>query len=79
MNRDDAKVFLHAGLLALVLIFAAAALVHAEEAQPKAPARWSCWAVRKAVKLYGEDAVTSMAREAHIPEAEIEKARKCLR
>lgn len=79
MNRDDAKVFVHAGLIALILIFAAAAFAHAEEAQPKAPARWSCWAVRKAVKLYGEADVTAMARAAGIPEAEIEKARKCLR
>jgi len=38
-----------------------------------------CWMVRKAVAQYGQPAVESWARARGISEAEIEKARRCLK
>ena len=38
-----------------------------------------CWMVKKAVAQYGEAAVESWARAKGISEAEIAKARRCLK
>ncbi len=44
-----------------------------------APENFSCWAVRKAVALYGEAAVEFWARAKGISDREIEKAKRCLK
>lgn len=50
----------------------------AEDA-PKSPARITCWTVRKAVQIYKEADLIAMARAAGLSEAEIDKAKRCLR
>ena len=77
MNRDDLRVFLTAGILALIIVTCAAVMAHAEETKP--PARFTCWTVRNAVKIYKEVDLIAMARSAGMSEAEIEKAKRCLR
>jgi hypothetical protein len=79
LNRDDAKAFLTAGLIAAFLMVGMFAFAHAEDAQPKPPMRFTCWTVRKAVKLYGEAELVSMARATGISEKEIEMAKRCLK
>ena len=60
--------------LAIVLLLTAPAVA----APDKPPPRWSCWLVRAAVAKYGEAYVAGMARAAGIPEAEIERGKKCV-
>jgi hypothetical protein len=63
--------------LAVLLLLALPAL--AADAPEKPPAHWSCWLVRATVAKYGEAYVVAMARAAGISEAEIDRARRCLR
>lgn len=78
MNRDDKRTLLASGFIAVMIVIVAAALAHAEDVQPPQP-RFTCWTVRKAVKIYKEADLIAMARSAGISEAEIEKAKRCLR
>lgn len=78
MNRNDLKTFLVAGIIAVVIVLGAT-FAHAAEAPQKPPARWSCWAVRKAVSVYGSSDVESMARAAGISDEEIQRAKRCLK
>jgi hypothetical protein len=79
MNRDDAKALLQAVLIAAILIVAAAALACAEDTQPKPPARFTCWAVRQAVKLYGEAEVIAWAKAKGASDEEIDRGRRCIK
>jgi hypothetical protein len=63
--------------LAILLLLTLPAV--AADAPEKPPARWSCWLVRATVAKYGEAYVAGMARAAGVSEAEIERARRCLR
>lgn len=56
-------------------------LVAALTATPDKPPelRWTCWSVRRAVAIYGEEDLIGMARRAGVSEAEITRARRCLR
>jgi hypothetical protein len=77
MNRDDAKVFLHAGIFALCLVLAAAA--YAAVDPPKLPAGVTCADVRAKVAEYGKVYAYAWARLQGFTAAEINEARKCLR
>lgn len=80
MNREDARVFVIAGMLAAIILFGAAFLhaAHAADA-PVKPSTAICWAVRKAIQNYGESALIDWARARGISEAEINSARRCLK
>jgi orotate phosphoribosyltransferase len=77
MSRDDIRTMLVAGVIAAAIVLAAVISVHAEEPQ-KPPARFTCWTVREAVKIYNEADLIAMARAAGISEKEIETAKRCL-
>ena len=74
--RSSGLMIFVAGLLFLLAFGISKAL--AEEA-PKSPANVTCWTVRKAVKIYSEADLIAMARAAGVSEAEIEKAKRCLK
>lgn len=76
MNRDDAKAFLTAGIVAVFLMIGLATYAYAADAKP---ATFTCWAVRKAVQSYGEAAVIDWARAKGVSEAEITAAKRCLK
>jgi hypothetical protein len=83
MNRDDVRVFLIAGILAVFVLCTAAFIhaahaAHAADAQQK-PTGFTCWTIRKAVYLYGESAVIDWARARGVSEAEIVNAKRCLK
>jgi hypothetical protein len=77
MNRDDRKVFLHAGLIALFVILSAA-IAHAADA-PCPPKRYYCWEVKLAVSTFGEQATIAKARQCGWPSWKIEEAKRCLK
>lgn len=82
MNRDDAKVFLTAGLIAAVVLLAAVGVVGAGEAVTTRPAPSSgfCWFARRAVYIAGsEKAAESQARADGVSEETIAKAKRCPR
>ena len=75
MNRDDAKVMMHAGLIALFMIVTAAAFAD----EPKLPPGVTCADVRGKVAEYGETIAYAWARLQGYSRAQIREARKCLR
>ncbi len=79
MNRDDLRALIGAAIFAVVLVVAAAALAHADDVHPKRPALFTCWTVKRALALYSEADLIAMARAAGISEAEIERAKRCVR
>jgi len=77
VNRDGAKVFLAAGIIAaLVLIAAAGAAGAAELVCP--PKRYFCWEVRAAAASFGERALEARARACGWSDLQIAIARRCL-
>lgn len=79
MNRDDRKVFLQAGLIALFVILAAAAYA-ADSPQPDKPSATFCWLARQARDVAGsEKAAEDAARAQGVSEATIAKAKRCSR
>lgn len=82
MNRDDAKVFLVAGLIAVALVLGAAGAVGAAEATGlrQTPSAAFCWLARRAVSLAGgEKAAESRARADGVSEETIANAKRCPR
>ena len=61
----------------LVIVFIGMGSATAFAADAPKP-RWTCWAVRKAVAVYGASEVESMARAAGVSDKEIERAKACL-
>ncbi len=73
MNRDDRKVFLHAGLIAaFVMLFAT--LAHAEPCPPK---RYFCWQAKLVFEAYGVERVVAKARQCGWPDSRISEAKRC--
>ena len=79
MNLDDAKALFTGLLIAAVVVVAFALMAHAEDTQPKPPARFTCWAVRQAVKLYGEAEVIAWAKAKGASDEEIDRGRRCIK
>jgi hypothetical protein len=68
LNRDDRKVFLHAGLIALFVVLSAAAM--AEEQIP-------CWKARAALAWAGtESGAEKIARKHGYTQRQIEEAKR---
>jgi hypothetical protein len=79
VNRDDRKVFLRAGLIALALVLAAA-IAHADEPKPTKPSETFCWLARQARDAAGgEKEAEDIARARGVSEATIAKAKRCPR
>jgi hypothetical protein len=76
MNRDDLRTFLVAGLIALVVV-CAAALAHA--ADPKLPPAYDCPTIRAFVAEHGKVKALAMALESGATWKQISQARKCLK
>jgi hypothetical protein len=77
MNRDDRKVFLHAGLIALIVVVGFT-LAHAAD-PPRLPPGVSCEAVRAKVAEHGKVVAYAWARLNGFSKADIEAAKRCLR
>jgi hypothetical protein len=77
VNRDDVKVLLIAGIVAIVLVFGAAAIALAEE--PKLAPGYSCADVREKVAELGRLKAIAAAIERGATWQQIREARKCLR
>lgn len=76
MSRDDHKTFLTAGIVSVFLMIGLITYAYAADAKP---AKFECWAIRKAVQSYGEAAVIDWARAKGVSEAEITAAKRCLK
>jgi hypothetical protein len=70
MNRDDAKVFLHAVLIALFVVFAGAALAHDN---------YDCATIRTLVAQHGKIRAIHWAREQGYSWSDIWRVRKVCR
>jgi hypothetical protein len=75
MNRDDAKIFLRAALIALFIMVAATAFA----GDPKLPAGISCADVRAKVAELGWLRAVAFALEQGASWRQIRDAKKCLR
>ena len=79
MNRDDRKVFLHAGLIAAAVVICAT-LAYAADPRPDKPSATFCWLARQARDVAGsEKAAEDAARAQGISEDTIAKAKACRR
>jgi hypothetical protein len=79
LSRDDRKVFLHAILIALFVVFAAAAYA-ADAPKPDKPSATFCWVARQARDVAGsEKAAEDAARAQGISEETIALAKRCAR
>jgi hypothetical protein len=79
LSRDDRKAFLHAILIALFVVFAAAAYA-AGPPKPDKPSATFCLGARQARDVAGsEKAAEDAARARGISEATIARAKRCLR
>ena len=76
MNRDDAKVFLHAGLIAAILVLSAAAFA---ADPPRLPAGVTCELVRAKVAEHGKVYAYGWAKLQGYTSAEISQAKRCLK
>jgi hypothetical protein len=77
MNRDDRKVFLHAGLIAAAVVIAAT-LAHAAD-PPRLPPGVTCADVRAKVAEHGKVYAYAWARLNGYTTAQINEAKKCVR
>lgn len=77
MNRDDRVVLAQAALVALFVIFAAAAL--AQGSAPKLPIGVTCEDVRSKVAEHGRYVAYAWARLQGYSKTQINEARKCLK
>lgn len=76
LNRDERKVFLHAILIALFVVFAATAYA-ADPPKPDKPSATFCWFARQARDAAGsEKAAEDAARAQGVSEATIAKAKR---
>jgi hypothetical protein len=82
MNRDDAKTFLTAGVIAAFVLLVAVGTAGAAEVviSRQAPSAAFCWIARRAVDIAGsEKAAEAKARTEGVSEETIAKAKRCTR
>lgn len=76
MNRDDRKVFLHAGLIAAAIVICATLAYAADP--PRLPPGVTCADVRAKVAEHGKVYAYAWAKLNGYSSAEINEAKKCL-
>jgi len=75
MTPIPARAYLVPVMCALLLM----AICSKSRAQDTPPARFSCWSVRQALKLYDEATLLNLARQAGVSEQEITRLQRCPR